>query len=192
MPVVLEGGHVRLEPLSMQHFERLCAVGLDPELWRWVPHQVRTPDEMQAYIQEALEEQGRGVSLPLATLLKGSREVVGSTRYANMDMTDRRVEIGWTWIARPWQRSVVNTEAKYLMLRHAFEVWQCLRVELKTDALNEQSRNAILRIGARQEGVLRRHKLTHSGRMRDTVYFSILDDAWPEVKRRLEARLADR
>ena len=192
MPVVLEGGHVRLEPLSMQHFERLCAVGLDPELWRWVPHQVRTPDEMQAYIQEALEEQGRGVSLPFAILLKGSGEVVGSTRYANMDVTDRRVEIGWTWIARPWQRSVVNTEAKYLMLRHAFEVWKCLRVELKTDALNERSRNAILRIGARQEGVLRRHKLTHSGRMRDTVYFSILDDEWPEVKRRLEAKLADR
>lgn len=189
MPVVLEGGHVRLEPLSMQHFDRLCAVGLDPELWRWVPHQVRTPDEMQAYIQEALEEQGRGVSLPFATLLKESGEVVGSTRYANMDMADRRVEIGWTWIGRPWQRSVVNTEAKYLMLRHAFETWKCLRVELKTDALNERSRNAILRIGARQEGVLRRHKLTHTGRMRDTVYFSILDDEWPETKSRLETRL---
>ena len=189
-PVILEGDHVRLEPLSMQHFDRLCAVGLDPELWRWVPHQVRTPDEMQAYIQDALEEQGRGVSMPFATLLRESGEVVGSTRYANMDMADRRVEIGWTWIGKAWQRSVVNTEAKYLMLRHAFEVWKCLRVELKADALNERSRSAILRIGARQEGVLRRHKLTHTGRVRDTVYFSILDDEWPQVKSRLESRLS--
>ena len=191
-PIVLEGTHVRLEPLSMEHFDALCVVGLDPALWSWVPHQVRTPDEMQAYIQDALDEQRRGVSLPFATLLRQERRVVGCTRFANMDMTDRRVEIGWTWVGKPWQRSAVNTEAKYLMLRHAFETWKCLRVELKTDALNEQSRNAILRIGARQEGVLRRHKLTHSGRVRDTVYFSILDDEWPDVKRRLETRLANR
>lgn len=190
MPVVLEGAQVRLEPLSMGHFDALCAVGLEPELWRWVPHQVRTPDEMQAYIQDALEEQRRGVSLPFATLLRDRGQVVGCTRFANMDMTDRRVEIGWTWVGRPWQRSVVNTEAKYLMLRHAFEVWKCLRVELKTDALNQQSRNAILRIGAQQEGVLRRHKLTHTGRVRDTVYFSILDDEWPAVRAKLEARLS--
>lgn len=190
MPVVLEGAQVRLEPLSMGHFDALCAVGLEPELWRWVPHQVRTPDEMQAYIQDALEEQRRGVSLPFATLLRDRGQIVGCTRFANMDMTDRRVEIGWTWVGRPWQRSVVNTEAKYLMLRHAFEVWKCLRVELKTDALNQQSRNAILRIGAQQEGVLRRHKLTHTGRVRDTVYFSILDDEWPAVRAKLEARLS--
>ena len=190
VPVVLEGAQVRLEPLSMGHFDALCAVGLETELWRWVPHQVRTPDEMQAYIQDALEEQRRGVSLPFATLLRDRGQVVGCTRFANMDMTDRRVEIGWTWVGRPWQRSVVNTEAKYLMLRHAFEVWKCLRVELKTDALNQQSRNAILRIGAQQEGVLRRHKLTHTGRVRDTVYFSILDDEWPAVRAKLEARLS--
>lgn len=190
VPVVLEGSSVRLEPLSMAHFDALCAVGLDPELWRWVPHQVRTPDEMQAYVQDALDEQARGVSMPFATLIKSERKVVGCTRFANMDMNDRRVEIGWTWVGRPWQRSAVNTEAKYLMLRHAFEIWGCVRVELKTDALNQQSRNAILRIGAREEGVLRRHKLTHTGRMRDTVYFSILDDEWPGVKAQLEARLA--
>lgn len=190
VPVVLEGAQVRLEPLSMGHFDALCAVGLETELWRWVPHQVRTPDEMQAYIQDALEEQRRGVSLPFATLLRDRGQIVGCTRFANMDMTDRRVEIGWTWVGRPWQRSVVNTEAKYLMLRHAFEVWKCLRVELKTDALNQQSRNAILRIGAQQEGVLRRHKLTHTGRVRDTVYFSILDDEWPAVRAKLEARLS--
>jgi RimJ/RimL family protein N-acetyltransferase len=174
----------------MAHFDALCAVGLDPELWQWVPHQVRSPDEMQAYVQDALDEQARGVSMPFATLLNDGRKVVGCTRFANIDMTDRRVEIGWTWIGKPWQRSAVNTEAKYLMLRHAFEVWGCVRVELKTDALNEQSRSAILRLGAHQEGVLRRHKLTHSGRIRDTVYFSVLDHEWPDVKSRLEARLA--
>jgi RimJ/RimL family protein N-acetyltransferase len=103
----------------------------------------------------------------------------------NIDRTNRRVEIGSTWIAPPWQRTAVNTEAKYLMLRHAFEVWGCIRVELKTDALNEKSRHAILRIGAKEEGTLRRHLITHTGRVRDTVYFSILDGEWPAVKARL-------
>jgi len=151
---------------------------------------VRSPDEMHGYVQDALDDQRRGTALPFATLLKGSGQVVGSTRYANMDLKNRRVEIGWTWVARPWQRSAVNTEAKYLMLRHAFEVMGCFRVELKTDVLNERSRNAIQRIGAKQEGVFRRHVLTHTGRVRDTVYFSILDSEWPDVKSRLETRLA--
>jgi RimJ/RimL family protein N-acetyltransferase len=109
-----------------------------------------------------------------------------------VDLKNRRVEIGWTWIGKPWQRSAVNTEAKLLMLRHAFEVLGCLRVELKTDALNEKSRNAILRLGAKQEGIFRKHLLTYSGRMRDTVYFSILDAEWPAVRAGLEAKLAAR
>ncbi len=109
----------------------------------------------------------------------------------NIDRTNRRVEIGSTWIATSWQRTAINTEAKYLMLRHAFERWGCLRVELKTDALNRKSRTAILRIGAKEEGILRRHLITWTGRLRDTVYFSILDDEWPEVKRRLEAKLEE-
>jgi RimJ/RimL family protein N-acetyltransferase len=108
----------------------------------------------------------------------------------NIDRTNRRVEIGSTWIAPPWQRTAVNTEAKYLMLRHAFEVWGCTRVELKTDALNQKSRNAILRIGAKEEGTLRRHLVTWTGRVRDTVYFSILDSEWPEVKGRLDGYLS--
>jgi RimJ/RimL family protein N-acetyltransferase len=115
--------------------------------------------------------------------------VVGSTRYMNIDVRNRRLEIGCTWIGKPWQRSAVNTEAKFLMLKHAFEVLSCVRVELKTDFLNDQSRNAILRLGAREEGIFRRHVLTWSGRMRDTVYFSILDDEWPIVMTGLEARL---
>ena len=107
----------------------------------------------------------------------------------NIDRVNHRVEIGSTWIARPWQRTAVNTEAKYLMLRHAFEVWKCMRVELKTDALNQRSRNAIQRIGAKEEGTLRKHVITWTGRVRDSVYFSILDSEWPQAKARLEAML---
>ena len=125
-----------------------------------------------------------------ATVERGSVRVIGSTRYMNIDRVNRRVEIGSTWIAPAWQRTAVNTEAKYLMLRHAFEVWNCFRVELKTDALNLKSRNAILRIGAKEEGTLRRHVITWTGRVRDSVYFSILDSEWPEVKEKLEAMLA--
>jgi RimJ/RimL family protein N-acetyltransferase len=119
-----------------------------------------------------------------------SGQLIGSTRFMNIDQPNRRVEIGSTWIAPAWQRTAINTEAKYLMLRHAFEQWNCIRVELKTDALNQKSRNAILRIGAKEEGTLRRHLVTWTGRVRDTVYFSILDSEWPEVKARLEAKLA--
>ncbi len=188
-PLVLEGAHVRLEPLALAHLDHLCEIGLDEDLWRWTIAQVRTREEMRAYIEAALQAQREGTALPFATIEKGSGMVVGSTRYGNIDLVNRRVEIGWTWIARPWQRTVVNTEAKYLMLRHAFEVLGCVRVELKTDALNERSRRAILRLGATEEGVLRKHMLTASGRMRDTVYFSILDEEWPQVKARLEQRL---
>lgn len=186
---VLEGSQVRLEPLSLKHLDGLCVVGLEPELWRWTPNQVRNRDEMRAYIESALDDERCGISQPYATVLKESGRVVGSTRYLNMDRKNRRVEIGATWIGKPWQRTTVNTEAKYLMLRHAFETLGCERVEFKTDALNERSRAAILRLGAKQEGILRRHVLTYSGRMRDTVYFSILDDEWPAVKARLQAKL---
>jgi RimJ/RimL family protein N-acetyltransferase len=116
--------------------------------------------------------------------------VIGSTRFMNMDLAHRRVEIGSTWIAPAWQRTAVNTEAKYLMLCHAFERWGCLRVELKTDSLNQKSRNAILRLGAKEEGTLRQHMVTWDGRRRDSVYFSILDTEWPEVKRELETKLS--
>lgn len=188
--VVLEGQHVRLEPLSFEHLDGLCAIGLEESLWQWVPTRVRDRDEMRTYIEIALDEQRRGVSLPFATVLKDSGEIVGSTRFANMDMDDRRVEIGWTWIGIPWQRTAVNTEAKYLMLCHAFEVLDCVRVELKTDTLNVRSRQAILRLGAREEGVLRKHRRMWSGRFRDTVYFSILDAEWPAVKAGLQTKLA--
>ena len=188
-PVTLKGRHVRLEPLSQTHHADLATVGLAEELWRWIPTPVRTPEEMSAYIETALQEQARGVSLPFAQIEKTTGQAIGSTRYGNIERTHRRLEIGWTWIAPAWQRSAINTESKYLLLKHAFETLGCMRVELKTDSLNERSRAAILRIGAREEGIFRNHMITASGRIRHTVYFSIVDSEWPEVKSRLQAKL---
>ena len=191
-PVALEGQHVRLEPLARAHLAGLAQVGLEEELWRWIPVPVRTVEEMATYIETALQEQERGVSLPFALIDKATGRAIGSTRYGNIDRTHRRVEIGWTCVAREWQRTAVNTEAKYLLLRHAFETLGCIRVELKTDSLNEKSRAAILRIGARQEGISRNHMITASGRIRHTVYFSIVDSEWLAVKARLESLLHSR
>ena len=189
-PVTLEGKCIRLEPLSLAHHAALCEAGLDEDLWRWIAAPVRTPEEMRAYIETALSEQAAGRALPFATIERASGRAIGSTRYGNIDRSNRRVEIGWTWIARPWQRTAVNTEAKYLMLRHAFETLGCIRVELKTDSLNERSRKAILRIGAQEEGTFRNHMITASGRIRHTVYYSIIDSEWPAVKANLEEKLS--
>jgi N-acetyltransferase len=188
-PAILEGRHVRLEPLTLEHTARLAEVGLDNSLWKWIPIPVRTPEEMQAYVQTALNEQATGSALPFALIEKSTGRTVGSTRYANIERTHHRLEIGWTWVAREWQRTAINTEAKYLLLRHAFEALNCIRVELKTDSLNARSRAAILRIGAREEGTFRNHMITASGRIRHTVYFSIIDSEWPDVKGALEAKL---
>ncbi len=189
-PVTLEGALVRLEPLAKTHLAGLAEVGLDEELWRWIPTAVRTREEMAGYIETALNEQERCISLPFAIVEKATGRTIGSTRYGNIDRTHHRLEIGWTWVAREWQRTAVNTEAKYLLQRHAFETLGCMRVELKTDSLNERSRAAILRIGAREEGIFRNHMITASGRIRHTVYFSIIDCEWPAVKAGLEAKLA--
>ncbi len=186
----LEGAHVRLLPLSMEHHAALCAIGLDQDIWRWMPYIMQTTEDMKSYIQAALANREKETEFPFATTDRATGKVVGCTRFMNIEMKHRRVEIGSTWIGKPWQRSAVNTEAKYLMIRHAFEELGCIRVELKTDALNERSRNAILRIGAKEEGILRRQLITPSGRVRDTVYFSILDSEWPEVKQRLEEHMA--
>lgn len=191
-PVTLEGRQVRLEPLAMAHLAGLAEIGLDEELWRWIPVPVRTREDLAAYIQTALDEQERGVSLPFALVEKTTGRAIGSTRYGNIDRTHHRVEIGWTWVGREWQRTAVNTEAKYLLLRHAFEMLRCIRVELKTDSLNERSRAAILRIGAREEGIFRNHMITASGRIRHSAYYSIVDTEWPAAKARLETMLKSR
>ncbi len=190
-PITLEGPIVRLEPLRREHAGLFWQVAKDSvqDVFRWIPYRMQTLDDFETLVEKSHAEQQRGESVVFATLDRGSGRVIGSTRFMNIDRVNRRVEIGSTWIAPAWQRTGVNTEAKYLMLRHAFEVWQCMRVELKTDALNRQSRAAILRIGAKEEGTLRRHVITWTGRVRDSVYFSILDSEWPKVKADLEQML---
>ena len=186
-PVTLTGRLVQLEPLSLLHVDGLCEQGLDPALWRWIPSSVSTPEEMRAYVEAALAEQARGQALPFVIRELASGRIVGNTRFGNISAADRRLEIGWTWVAASHQRTGVNTEAKTLLLTHAFETLGAHRVELKTDALNEKSRHAIARIGAVQEGIFRRHMICASGRVRDTVYFSIIDSEWPAVKAKLAA-----
>jgi RimJ/RimL family protein N-acetyltransferase len=188
-PGTLAGTTVRLEPLSLDHLEGLCSVGLDQDLWAWSPVHIVSSEGMRHYIEAALALREAGTAFPFATVLMESGNPVGSTRFGNIDRENHRVEIGWTWIGREWQRTAVNTEAKYLMLKHAFEVWRCTRVEFKTDVLNQRSRHALKRLGAVEEGVLRKHMQTDQGRIRDTVYFSILSDEWLQVRRRLEAML---
>jgi N-acetyltransferase len=191
-PIVLEGDFVRLEPMTLDHHSGLSEVGLDPEIWRYTLVLVRTPEDMRTYMESALKLQRDGTTLAFVTIERSSGRIVGSTRFGNYDPANRRIEIGWTWIAPPWQRTAINTEAKYLMLSHAFEKLHCVRVELKTDVLNVPSRKAMLRIGAKEEGILRKHSLVWDGRYRDSIYYSILDEEWPEVKQQLEKMLIRR
>lgn len=191
-PVTLEGSFVRLEPMTMEHHAGLTAVGLEPAIWRLTVANVRTPEEMRSYMESALRLQAEGSSVPFVTIERSSGRIVGSTRFGNYDPLNRRIEIGWTWLAKAWQRTATNTEAKYLMLTHAFERLGCVRVELKTDVLNRPSRNAMMRIGAKEEGILRKHTLMWTGLYRDTVFYSILDEEWPQVKTRLETLLVRR
>lgn len=186
---ILDGATLQLRPLARSDLDSLCQIGLDPDLWRWIPEPVSNRSEMDLYIEEALKQRAAGTAIPFVIAEKQSHALIGCTRFGNIDLKQRRVEIGWTWLGRRWQRTRANTEAKYLLLGYAFESLSCIRVELKTDALNERSRAAILRLGAKEEGILRQHMITASGRLRDTVYFSILDREWPEIKRRLEGRL---
>ena len=189
-PVTLEGQYVRLEPLLMDHYDGLCEALLDKDLWRWIPFPVHTPDEMRAYIEQFLKFCDEGSALPFATIYKPTNQIAGSTRYLSIEKPHHNVEIGSTIVGKQWQRTVVNTESKYLMLRHAFETLGCIRVQFQTDALNTKSRIAILRLGAMQEGIFRSNKICADGRVRDTIYFSITDEEWPTVKANLEEKLA--
>jgi N-acetyltransferase len=184
---VLESAGVRLEPLGERHREALAAAICDGELWTIRETLVPHPDQLGEFLATAAESFGAGSALAFATIDKLSQRVVGSTRFMNIQAADRRVEIGFTFLRRSAQRTHVNTHCKYLMLRHAFEVWGCQRVELLTDVLNARSRAAITRLGARQEGVLRSHMLMRNGRVRDSVIFSIVSSEWPGLQRRLEA-----
>jgi N-acetyltransferase len=188
-PVLIKGKRVSLEPLALRHLPDLAAAGADESIWRWLPSMHHRPGTMPAFIEQALAAHERRTALPFAIVDRESMKAVGSTRYHHVDTEHRRLEIGVTWIGTAFQRSYVNTETKILQLWYAFEVLQCRRVELKADVENEKSRAAILRLGATQEGIFRKHMLYADGRNRDNVYFSIVDDDWAVVRARLEARL---
>jgi RimJ/RimL family protein N-acetyltransferase len=189
-PVTLTGRIVELQPLALAHVPALAEAGAAPELWRWQPAPIETEDDMRGYVERALADQRQGLALPFAIVLRASGRVVGSTRYMDIALPHRRLEIGATWLAPSAQRTGANTEAKWLLLKHAFDALGLQKVVFKTETLNEQSRRAILRLGAVEEGIFRRHLIASSGRPRDMVYFSILDTEWPPVDQRLRERMA--
>ena len=189
-PIVLTGAHVRLDPISDAHLDGIMRAGEDESIWQWLPYCPRTRPEYEHWLGDALAAMASGKQLPFATIDVRTGEVVGSTRLFVTSRDDHRIEIGGTWLAPQAQRTAINTESKYLLLRHCFETLRAVRVELKTDARNEKSQQAIERIGARREGVMRKHMLTRGDFYRDSVYFSIIDDEWPETKQRLEAMLS--
>lgn len=188
-PLQLVGSIVRLEPLARAHAAALADVGLHPELWALQPRVVATPADMLAYVDAALDDQVRGVSLPFAIVHRATEAVIGTTRFMDIALQHRRAEIGATWITPAFQRTGANVDAKRLLFSHAFEALRLQRVVLKTEALNAQSRKAILALGAVEEGIFRKHLIADNGRVRDMVYFSVLNSEWPAVKGRLEARL---
>lgn len=189
-PVELEGSVVRLEPLSLDHLSDLTEVGLDAELWRWTLSSIASPADMRAYVTRALAAAAEGHEVPFAIVDRASGRAIGSTRFLSLDSHHRRLEIGYTWIGRAWQRGPFNTEAKLLLLAHAFNTLGALRVEFKTDSLNERSRTALLALGAVEEGTLRNHMVSGTGRRRHSVYYSVIEEDWPQVRMHLETRLA--
>jgi len=189
-PVTLEGSIVRLEPLSADHVEGLAEVGLDPSIWRWTLVQPAEIDGLRAWVDAAVAQRESGAEMPFATIDAASGRPIGSTRFMSIVPEHRRLEIGWTWVALPWQRRGANQEAKYLQLRHAFEVLGANRVEFKTDSLNEKANPALLGIGATFEGTFRNHMIMPGGRLRHSNYYSVTREEWPDRKAKLETRLA--
>ena len=186
-PIILEGGNVRLEPLTEAHVPALAEIGVGQEFWSFMVYgDMRNEEDMHGWVMDILSRAEIRTDLPFAVVHLASGRVAGATRYLNIMPKDRGLEIGGTWYGTDFQRTVVNTECKYLLLTHAFETLDCIRVQLKTDARNERSQRAIERIGAKKEGVLRNHMILPDGYYRHSVYYSILDSEWPDVKKRLE------
>ena len=191
-PMTLEGRVARLEPLSQEHAAGLFAAAGDPSIWPYMPEDPSASlDAMSGWIERSLEARARGTDLPFAIRWRATGEIAGSTRYLNIAARDRGLEIGWTWLSATARRTALNTECKYLLLRHAFERLGAIRVQLKTDRRNEVSQRAIARLGAVREGVLRKHMIYPNGYQRDSVMYSITDEEWPEVKARLEGMLGE-
>lgn len=189
-PVTLAGRRVRLEPLALDHVPALAEVALVPELWQWTLARPTDETGIRAWAEAAIRGHEAGTELPFVTIDTATGRPIGSSRYLNIVLEHRRLEIGWTWVAPPWQRTGANREAKLLMLRHAFDDLGCRRVEFKTDSRNAPSRSALLGIGATFEGIFRNHMVMPDGPMRHSAYYSVIDDEWPAVRQRLEASLA--
>lgn len=190
-PITLNGTHVCLQPLTQAHSEGLLNIGQHDADWLYLPRPCLSDiADTFRWISEALQARHEGHQQPFALVNPKTGEVMGSTRYMNIRPKDHVLEIGWTWLGAAFQRSAVNTEAKYLLLKHAFETLGALRVELKTDLRNTRSQAAIARIGGKQEGIFRKHTQVRDGFQRDTVWFSIIDEEWPTIKRTLEDKLA--
>ncbi len=189
-PIVLEGETVRLVPLSMEHAEGIYEAAQSPDIWPYLPYPIDSLEQARFFIEQGLQLQAQGSDMPFAVIDKATGRVFGSTRYLEILPNNKNLEIGWTWYHPSVWRSRVNTECKYLLLSHAFETLGCIRVQFKTDSRNQRSQNAIARLGAVREGVLRNHRILPDGYIRDSVYFSILDREWADVKARLEGFLA--
>ncbi|MDX9670023.1 MULTISPECIES: GNAT family protein [unclassified Pseudomonas] len=191
MLTTLQGPRLLLRPLQYSDANALLHAAADGELWNLTVTVVPSASTVDSYLKKALDGRDAGTVIPFVIVLKDNGEVIGSTRFWKIDPLNRKLEIGSSWIAARWQKSFVNTEAKYLMLRHAFEVLDCVRVQFTTDENNQKSRDAILRLGAQQEGIVRHERIMPDGRKRNSVRFSIIDDEWPQVRLALEQKLAD-
>src|SRR5690606_31690778 len=185
--VTLEGRYVRLEPIREEHIDGLAEIGIGHEFWKFMLYgPMNTKDDFRFFVNDLLEREKAGTDLPFVAIHLPSGKIAGCTRYLNIMPKDKGLEVGGTWYGVDFQRTPVNTECKYLLFRHAFETLKCIRVQLKTDSLNVRSQTAIERIGAKKEGVLRNHMITPEGRIRHSVYYSVIDTEWPDVKKRLE------
>jgi N-acetyltransferase len=189
-PVTLTGKTIRLEPLSEAHVPDLAQVGIDDDIWQFMLYgEIRSESDVRGWVRDILSRQKRGTDLPFTVILLDSGKAIGCTRYLEIHPEHRNLEIGGTWYGATYRGTWVNSEAKYLLLRHAFETLGCIRVQLKTDLRNVRSQRAIERIGAQKEGVLRDHMILSDGTVRSSVYYSILENEWPGVKMVLEERL---
>ncbi len=189
--VTLQGNYVRLEPLSEEHIPGLAQIGIGQDFWHFMLYgDMKTEDDMRGWVLDILEREKKGGDLPFAVIHLASGKVAGATRYLNIAPKDRGLEVGGTWYGTEFQRTAVNTECKYLLLGHAFEMLKAIRVQIKTDSRNERSQRAIERIGAKREGVLRNHMILPDGYIRHSVFYSVIDSEWAEVKKNLEVMLA--
>jgi N-acetyltransferase len=188
--VTLQGKHVRLEPLDERHIPGLAEIGMEQDFWKYMLYgDMKTEVDFQHFVTDLLTREQKGTDLPFVVIHLASGRIAGSTRYLNITPNDRGLEVGGTWYGLDFQRTAVNTESKYLLLTHAFETLKCIRVQIKTDSLNTRSQTAIERIGAVKEGVLRNHMILQDGRIRNSVFYSILDTEWRVVKKKLEEML---